>query len=387
MNLKPLLEKAVQDWILENENQDVYTLIFSKSPFPEISMQMLVQQVYARQKFKKKVPFLAQGKMLIFPPKINVEQTSSWDTAMYKARLFKGGKCIDITGGLGVDSMAFAQVFAQVEHVEKNKELQNIARCNFKNLNLKNIQSFCDDGIEFLKKIQQKYDLVFVDPSRRDSNKNKVFLLQDLLPNPALYMEQWLDKSEYVMLKLSPMLDIKSAVKSLGKVSQIHIVAVKNEVKELLIVLTQKETIPRVFCVNLRSNQPVFSFEIGEESSPVYTEPLSYIYEPNAAIMKSGGFAALVKKYKLKRLHPNTQLFTSEEILDDFPGNIYTDIESLKKPKKELSGKSIRLIHRNFPEKLTQLKQRYKFKTDGTTPIIFTQSMEKSYILKVKQIR
>ena len=388
MDLEKLLTSDVQEWITKNVNENPYSLALKKSPFSEIPMHILAEQIAGKQKFSKKVPFLSNTKNIIFPPKINIEQTSSWDTALYKSNLIKSEKIADITGGFGIDCMAFSHQFKEVHHIEQNSDLQKIAESNFKNLGLKNIQSKHLNGLSFLDETPEKFDVIYADPSRRDDNKNRVFKIEDLTPSPLEIISKSLGKTNYLMLKLSPMLDLNDAVNKLENIAEIHIVSVKNELKELLFIL-QKECVKEIeiHCVNLQTNQPKYIFNgINDLEISPFSTPLKYLYEPNASIMKSGVFNRIAKDFELKKLDFNTHLYTSNDLITDFPGEIYTDIKSIENPKKYLKNKSIRFIKRNFPSDLQKLKKQYKFKTDGTENVIFTSSINGVHILTANSL-
>ncbi|MBV7441758.1 class I SAM-dependent methyltransferase [Weeksellaceae bacterium TAE3-ERU29] len=388
MDLEKLLIPEIQEWIEKNANENPHKLALKKSPFGDIPMHILAEQIAGKQKFSKKVPFLSKAKNIIFPPKINIEQTSSWDTALYKANLIKAKKIVDITGGFGIDCMAFSEKFKEVYHIEQNSDLQKIAELNFKNLDLKNIQSKNLNGLSFLDETHENFDVIYADPSRRDDNKNRVFKIEDLTPSPLEIILKSLDKTNYLMLKLSPMLDLKDAVNKLENIKEIHIVSVKNELKELLFILQNNKTEDiKIHCVNLQTNQPEYIFNnINDLEISSFSTPLKYLYEPNASIMKSGAFNRIAKDFGLKKLDLNTHLYTSNDLINDFPGEIYTDIKSIENPKKYLKNKSIRFIKRNFPNDLQKLKKQYKFKTDGTEIVIFTSSINGVHILTAKSL-
>ena len=377
-----LLREDVQEWISAHMHKPVHELALQKSPFPEIEMKELVQQVQGRQTATRKFEQLNQ-KGILFPPKINLEQTSSQITAAYKANLIKGDLLMDLTGGFGIDTMAFAQNFDKVIHLEQNAELQPLAAHNFKQLGLNNMSSFSADGVEFLAQSNEMPDVIYVDPSRRDEQQKRVFLLEDLQPDLTQLAGILKEKAKAVMIKLSPLIDLTYLTETLEDITAIHVVAVRNEVKEVLVLIggdQKAENDINVVAVNLETNHEAFSFRLNEQAETAYAEPERYIYKPNAAVIKSGGMDLLGKQFDLKKLHPNTQLFTSEKLQNGFPGRVFEVGETVKNPKKLLKGRSIQAIHRNFPQNLRTLKKQFGFHTDGIMPVLFTQSQKKVYI-------
>ena len=389
MNFTDLQNPEVQDWIHDNVNQNVYELALKKSPFAGIEMKDLVQQIQGLQTAKTKFPILYQ-KGILFPPKLNLEQTSSQATALYKANLLQGETMADITGGFGIDAMAFAKVYKKVFHIERNLDLQKHAENNFKTLEIQNIESFATDGIDFLLNFHEKLDVIYIDPSRRNLQKKKVFLLEDLQPNLLEVVNLIKEKANYSIIKLSPLIDLTYLIEILEDIAEIHVVALKNEVKEVLIVLNfdsiQKKTIK---AVNLETNHADFAFDFFESKNAEiqYSELKKYIYEPNGAIQKSGGNDTLGNQFNLKKLHPNTQLFTSENLNLAFPGRIFEVLDSIKNPKQELKGKSIQAVHRNFSENLFTIQKKFKLNLNGTEPVLFAQSLERNYINYLKMVK
>lgn len=374
-----LLQPEIQEWINNHLNINVYDLTLKKSPFKGVSMQELAQQIQGKKIAQKKFPYLAHN-TIIYPPKINLEQTSSQSTAEYKRNIINGKTIADVTGGFGIDSIFFSQKFEQVYHFELNENLQKISTLNFKKLGL-NIISKNGNGIENILDFNDKLDVIFIDPSRRDKTKNKVFLLEDLTPNILEILPALKAKASTLLIKLSPLIDIQYLVKTIPNISEIHLVALKNELKEVLIKLDNTACSTKIICTNLQSTQSRFSFEWNDIKTNVqYSEIEKFIYEPNVSVQKSGGINLLGTQLGLKKLHPNTQLLTSNKLIQEFPGRIFEMGEIIKKPKKTLKNKSIMAIHRNFPENLTILKKRYNFTSDGTLPVLFTQTKKEKVI-------
>lgn len=388
-----ILHKEVQDFITTNLNSDITKLILKGSPFNNISIQELSNQIISKQKSKNKLPNWFNTQNVYYPPKISIEQTSSEITANYKSNLVSGDTIIDITGGFGIDTFYFAKKFKNVIHSEINDELSKIVAHNYQQLKVNNIQTVASDGLEFLKNTNQKFDCIYIDPSRRDDIKGKVFLLKDCLPNVPENIDFLFTKSANIMIKNSPMLDITATINELKFVKEIHIIAVNNEVKELLFLLKKeyKGTV-NVNTVNLlKDKSQEFNFILKNNSDLKYNSPQKFIYEPNAAILKSGGFNQITKQYNVGKLHQHSHLYTSEEIIENFPGRIFK-IDAVfsynkKQLKKELAIDKANITTRNFPKTVAQIRKETKLKDGGNIYLFFTKNLdEKLIVLKCTQI-
>ena len=387
MNSK-ILHKEVQDFINKNIKSDVPTLILKGSPFEGITIQEIANQIVSKQKCEKKLPTWFATNDIYYPPKLNIEQTSSETTANYKSQLISGKKIIDITGGLGVDSYAFSKVFEEVNHCEINEELSTISQYNFTKLQAANIKSITGSGIDFLAKTEEHFDAIFIDPSRRNDVKGKVFLLEDCEPNFIKHQELFFKKASTILLKVSPILDISNTLRNLHFVKEIHVVAVGNEVKELLFLLQKnyQETI-HIKTINIAKNGTQnFEFMYQTEAISEYALPLKYLYEPNVAILKSGAFHHISEKYQLFKLHQHSHLYTSESWMD-FPGRTFS-IEKIlpydkKKIAKLLPNKKANVTTRNFPKTVAQVREELKLKGGGTDYLFFTTNCENQLLCLV----
>lgn len=373
--------KEIQNYINQNLHSDLHSLLLKKSPFPEVSMQEIVQQIKGKQVAQKKFPFLLKDG-IVFPPQLNLEQSSSQKTAVYKSEILKGKKFIDLTSGFGIDAYYLSKNFEEITLVEQNTELLEIVQNNWKVLDKK--ARFMNQKLEdFLEQNKENFDVIYLDPARRDQNKNKVFLLEDLSPNILEIQEQLLSISEEVIIKLSPLIDLKYLISVLKNISKIEIVAIKNDVKEIVVFLSKNYSGEIVCkCINLESEENEFSFEINAEKIAVaeYSEPEKFIYIPNNTILKAGIFNLISKHFKLKKLHPNTHLYTSEIKIDNFPGRVLEMeiIDSKQIKKKE----QFNLISKNYPLKPEEVKKKYQLKDGGERYLIFTQSKKGKIILK-----
>ncbi|MGC4129138.1 MAG: class I SAM-dependent methyltransferase [Bergeyella sp.] len=374
--------KDIQTYINANLKADLHSLLLKKSPFPEVSMQEIVQQIKGRKVAEKKFPFLLKDN-IIFPPNLNLEQTSSQSTAEYKSRNLKGRTFADLTSGFGIDAYFLSENFEEITLVEKNTELLEIVKYNWNVLGRK--ADFVNQNLEeFLKENTQTFDLIYLDPARRDSNKKKVFLLEDLSPNLLEIQNELLKISEEIIIKLSPLIDLKYLISVLKNISKIEIIAIKNEVKEVLVFINSNPKNEKILCrcVNLETEEPDFTFyfDVLKETQSDYSEPLQYLYLPNNAVLKSGAFHLISEYFGLKKLHPNTHLYTSDDYVKNFSGRILNvekiDAKSLKK------GEQYNIISRNYPLKPEEIKKKYQLKDGGNRYLIFTQSKQGKIILK-----
>ncbi|PWN61118.1 class I SAM-dependent methyltransferase [Chryseobacterium viscerum] len=376
-----ILNKDVQHYINANLNTDLHALLLKKSPFPEVSMQEIVQQIKGKQVAERKFPFLLK-EGIVFPPQLNLEQASSEKTALYKSGILKGRKFIDLTSGFGIDAYYLSQNFEDITLVEQNTELLEIVENNWNTLGRQ--ARFINRKLEdFLNENQEHFDIIYLDPARRDQHKNKVFLLEDLSPDILEIHKKLLSISNQVVIKLSPLIDLKYLVSVLPGISRIEIIALKNDVKEVVVFLSNENKNGIICnCVNLESGESAFTFTFGEEETAEseYSEPEKYIYIPNNAILKAGVFNLISEKFGLKKLHPNSHFYTSNEKKEEFPGRFF-EIESVD--SKQIKKKSqFNVISKNYPLKPEEIKKKYGLKDGGEHYLIFTQSKKGKIILK-----
>lgn len=373
-----LLNTEVQDYI-QNFDGTISKLAFAGSPFENVSVQELLQQIESRKKAEKKLPIWYKTKNILFPPKLNLEQTSSEITAKYKASLVNGNTIADITGGFGVDSFYFAEKFQTLHHFETNGTLSEIAQHNFEVFGKKNIHCFSKDGLQAV--LNTHYDVIYADPSRRHNSKGKVFFLSDCEPNIPENISEILNHCNTFLLKTSPMLDISVGLNELQHVSEIHIVAVENEVKELLWLLNKEASEkPHIKTINFsKAKDEIFTFQWAQTATATYGLPQNYLYEPNAAIMKSGAFELISEKLKLEKLNKNTHLYTSKT-LSDFPGRSFLIEKVVPYSKSEirtaLSFKKANIAIRNFPESVATLRKKWKIAEGGDVYLFFVRNMD-----------
>jgi len=384
LNTKALLNNEVQEFI-RNFKGDVSSLAFSGSPFKNVATKDLIQQIEGRQKVKSKLPKWFKAPNILFPPKLNLEQTSSAQTAQYKASIVAGKSIADITGGFGVDSYYFSEKFKTVYHFEINNSLAEIAKHNFEIFNKSNVTTASKNGLEAA--LANKFDVIYADPSRRHESKGKVFFLKDCEPNIPENIEKLLDNCEVFLLKTSPMLDISVGLNELKHVFEIHIVAVENEVKELLWLLKQgANNCPKIKTVNLRKDTTEeFDFQWGQTAEASYNLPQTYLFEPNAALLKSGAFSLISEKLKVEKLHKNTHLYTSDRKVN-FPGRIFKIEKVIPYAKSDMRRERFtkaNIATRNFPESVATIRKKWKVGEGGEVYLFFTTNVDNKKVVVV----
>ena len=449
------MNQATQDFIRQHQDDDVRQLAFLGSKYPEVDMPFALDQIRGRKMARVKLPRWASLEGIIYPPHISMEQCSSESTALYKAELAarllglpasSSGtemkaeneiEFVDLTGGFGVDfSYIAARLGVKSMYVERQAHLCEAAKENFERLGLKNAIVKNGDGIEVLHSFHPKkkdaasdddslgitYDqprsllktnpglkIIFIDPARRDDAGNKVVSLKDCTPDVTVLQEEMLSKADYVIIKLSPMLDWHRAISELSHVREVHIISVNNECKELLLVLSARNMGDmeassadgevkhagnlRIYCVN--DAQSFVCDELDMESSPVRIAPpvleeMQYLYEPNASLMKAGCFGVLSDRYDARMLSKNSHLFVSREPIAAFPGRSFRIIAissfNKKELKRYLSGiTKANIATRNFPLSVAELRKRLKLKDGGETYIFATTLSDESHVLVITE--
>lgn len=353
----------------------------------------MLQQVEGRQRTCDKLPTFAQIDDWWYPVRLSCEQCSSEITARYKASLLPQKPFIltDLTGGYGVDTFFMSEHATQAHYVERNEELCRIASHNF-GLTRPQLQIHQADALSFLDQMPS-CDVIYLDPARRDQNGGKVFRLEDCEPNVVELLPTLTAKSKQLIVKLSPMLDITQALRSLTLPFDVHIVAVKNEVKEVLLIQTDGET--TIHAVNLSPNtQHTFSFTLEEEKSATPYTPAesahnlgkahtTYLYEPNAAIIKAGAFKLVAKRYGVYKMAPNTHLYLSDQLIEDFPGRVWKIMEVNPKDTKNICAS---VLTRNYPLTPDQLRKKLKIKEGDQLTIIGARLGDKPTLFLCEKI-
>ena len=374
-----LLNTEHQEFINAHLNSDITSLLLKGIPKTTIDTKTIIEQIEAKKRCEKKLPTWFNTKQVYYPNKLNIEQTSSETTAKHKASLVSGQSIIDLTGGFGVDCYYFSKVFKHVTHCEINTKLSQIVAHNYKQLQVDTINCINTNGIDYLTENEQTYDCIYIDPSRRNDAKGKVFMLSDCLPNVPEHLELLFKRSKTILIKTSPLLDISIGINELQHVKTIYSVAINNEVKELLWVLEHDFNGDiDIQTVNLlKTKQQTFQFHLNEEAETEanYGEPLTYLYEPNAAILKMGAFNSISNQLQLHKLQKHSHLYTSETLIS-FPGRRFK-IENIidynkKQFKKELKLTKANVTTRNFPETVQTIRKKLSIKDGGDNYLFFT---------------
>lgn len=378
------LSPAERQYIRENFADDVGALLLRPHP-PGLDMGKLAAQLTARQKARDKLPTWYAKDELIFPPALSVEQASSERTARYKASLVDAQRLVDLTGGMGVDSWAFAQRVAQVVYVEQQADLAELAAHNLPVLGATNVDVRTGDGLSVIDDLTEPADWLYVDPHRRDERGGRVVRLQDCEPDVSRpdVLENLLTKVGRILLKTSPLIDIDATIRQLNAVAAVHVVAVQGEVKEVLFILRRKAPNDKVTvdinAVNLLlDREVVFEFKSSDERTAEikFGNPQEYVYEPNAAILKAGAFRSVAARFGLTKLAPNSHLYTSLNSQPDFPGRIFKVEHVIKPDRKTLQAllptPKANLTVRNFPQSVAELRQKLSLREGGDVYILAT---------------
>lgn len=364
---------------------DPFQVSLQAGKYPDLDIPFIVQQLEARKKAKIKLPEWYSNGEVLFPVSLSMEQCSSEVTGRYKTENFSGEHLVDLTGGAGVDSYYFSKVFERVDYVERNQDLVDLAAYNFEVLGANNINCYAQDSLDYLKNLDKKPSHVFIDPARRDGNNKKVHGFLDCEPNVLEILPELMSWGIKVMIKASPMLDITLGLSQLKHVSRLHIVSVKNDCKELLFELDESSSNDtEVRTVNYRTDKVEgFSFQLleSQHANAVIGDIDKYLYEPNASIMKSGAFNLICKEFELNKLNVNTHLYSSSDLIADFPGRrfevLWSGTPSKKEVAKHLKSNKVSVATRNYPMTVDQIRKKFQLK-DGESNYLFFYRNEKN---------
>lgn len=365
-------------FVQEHQGDDVLRLRLKYAGGHNEEIDLAIDQIEARKKVGRKLPLFLQHERLLFPSALSAEQCSSEDTADYKRQLVAGRfhSICDLTGGLGIDAYYMATVANRLTYIERFEQYCDVARYNFETLEQKNIDVINADCREYLAKPHSTHELYFIDPARRGTGNKRVFHLCDCEPSVADILPQVWAEGASLLLKASPMLDVKQAIDELGQVCEVHVLSVKNECKELLLLLSPKATVaPRIYCVNKTAEGvwQSYSFFL-EEEAQLPSSPAAllqkYLYEPNSAIMKAGAFKSVAHSFDVDKLAVSSHLYTSDRLVADFPGRIFEILEAMpfsKSSLKEAIGKypQANVAVRNFPLSAEELCRKGHIKDGG----------------------
>ncbi|MDR3219658.1 MAG: class I SAM-dependent methyltransferase [Dysgonamonadaceae bacterium] len=384
--------EATQRFIREHRFDDIRELaLHSKTGTEEINFPQALTQIEGRQTIEKKIPSWFQSDEIMYPSHLALEQCSSEATARYKASLLSGSSFADLTGGFGVDFAFIAPKFKETYYIEKQPALCKIAACNFKALGLHSAKIENADARDYLQQMHP-VDVIFIDPGRRSDTGQKVSAIEDCEPDLIAIQDLLLEKAENVLIKLSPMLDISQALAVLKNVAEVHVVSLENECKELLFLLQKNAGNEAwITCVNFsKTGEPQkISFNRTEEKECRidYTSQIEkYLYEPNASILKAGFFKGITRSYPICKLHPDSHLYTSSQLVSDFPGRIF-QVEassSFNKNALKIFLQGIDHAHvsiRNFPLSVAALRKKLKVKEGGEMFLFATTLADGKHII------
>ena len=407
----PLSQDTLR-FIHEHRRDDVRSLALQAHRYPSVDMPAAITQISGWQIAKEKIPAWAGNGHILYPAHLSLEQCSSEVTARYKAKIIgnllkteqpqpakdstpaSAGTFTDLTGGFGIDCAYLSSLFKEATYVERQEALCRIAAHNFPALDLNHISVCHEDSVRHLQEMEP-VDCIFIDPARRDGHGGKTVAIGDCEPDVSALEELLLRKARHVLVKLSPMLDLTLAMNDLKHVRQAHIVSVGNECKELLLLLGQGERVPTedipIHCVNFTGAPVPQSLAFTRRQEKDCTCPCthllkSYLYEPNASVLKAGAFRSLALLYKVEKLHPNSHLYTSDSLLPDFPGRKFRIDSSCGFSKKEVkemlaAGKKANLTVRNFPATVAELRKRLKLAEGGDTYLFATTLADERKVL------
>lgn len=376
----PITDPKTAAFIIEHKHDDVRTLALQASKYNDINIDEALIQIAGRQIAEKKIPSWAKEDQIQYPKHLSMEQCSSEVTARYKASLVSGNTLADLTAGFGVDFSFIARNFKKADYVEQQAVLCEIARHNFNVLGLNHASVHCTDGVQYLTTMEP-VDCLFLDPARRDANGGKTVAINECEPDVCKLEPLLVEKGKKVLIKLSPMLDLHSALNELKSISELHVVSVNNECKELIIILENDATRSQkankevtISCEQVVNNFPSqhFSFTLSEEKAsacPIAEKIQNYLYEPGAALLKAGPYRLLASRFGVEKLQANSHLYTSEELVD-FPGRRFQVLGFSKFGKKELKAfmqdiDKANLTVRNFPTTVAELRKKLKLKEGG----------------------
>ena len=383
-----MINQATLDFIRQHRTDDVRRLALQGAKYPEVDMHEALEQIAGWQKARTKIPSWAACEGLVYPPHLSMEQCSSEATAIYKARIAgKGRLFVDLTAGFGVDAAFIAKGFQQAVTIEQQANLCVVTAENYKRLGLNQVEVRCGNGVDYLHTMEHA-DLIFIDPARRDEHGGRTYGIADCTPNILELREELLHKADRVMVKLSPMLDWRKAVEDLKTVTEVHIVSVDNECKELLLVLSETIKPLQVFCIN-DEQEFVFSPDLVQSRSQSPTpSSFRFLYVPNASIMKAGCFGELAMRFQMMPVDKNSHLFISDREVPDFPGRRFVVDKMTSMNKRELKEaltgiRQANIAVRNFPLSVIELRKRLKLQDGGDMYIFATTVADKGHQLLI----
>jgi 16S rRNA G966 N2-methylase RsmD len=389
--LDGLTSASFTKFVKENENEEITKLLLGKKP-DGVDLKEAADQILSRRKAKDKLPHWVAQDGLVFPPPLSIEQSSSEAAANYKKNILKGHHLVDLTGGMGVDLLTLSDQFEFATHVEIDPWLSEVFAHNSKLLSSNPITAVNTSAEDFLSSFSGKATF-FIDPARRDGDKKKVFLFEDCSPNVVAMLRDFREKAYRVLVKAAPMIDITLGIHQLEFVSEVHVVSIDNECKEVLFLLNfETQTQPTIHCINIvRGETQHFSFtQEAEKSVDVsFSSFQKYLYEPNASIRKAGAFKSIAASFFLNKIANNTHLYTSDNLIENFPGRTFEVLSPFDKKNQKLQfpDKKANVISKNHPLSAEQIKSKFGLKDGGDLYLIaFRDVKDVSVMIVAKRV-
>ncbi len=382
-------------FIAKHAQEDVNKLRLKRYTECSFDVELAIEQIEIRKKAKQKLPSWASNSSLLFPSGLSFEQCSSELTARYKQRFCNGSLLCDLTGGLGIDSLAFAGVFDNVTYVERYPNYCEAAIHNFEQVGATHIQVVNSDCATYINSTTACYDTIYLDPARRGVENSRLFALSDYEPNIDTLLPTLLQRSKQVVMKVSPMVDITQMIVAIPQISEVHVLSVKNECKELLLVITpETKSDVQLFCINYNTlgeyDEFTYSFNEERQSEGVsYANTVStYLYEPNSSLLKAGAFKQVASVYSIAKLHMHSHLYTSEAFLPQFNGRQFQVKEVIPFRSKEIKGikksyPKANITTRNFPLSVKEIRQKTGIKEGGEIYLFATTTSDEQHQLIV----
>lgn len=381
------MDKQTLQFIKEHEKSNVLELALQASRYPDIDIPFAIEQIRGRQIAIHKIPSWYANDSIVYPKHLSLEQCSSEETARYKTALCQGSTLLDLTGGLGIDFSFMAQNFNKAIYVEQNEVLCTLAQKNFEALGLTHTTVINSNAESYLN-TTDKVDTIYIDPARRSDSGSKTVLIEDCSPNLAELMPVITAKCQRVIIKLSPMLDISQALKTLETINEVHVISCNNECKELLLIKGEHQKNINYHCINIQNNTTdkyTFSRDTEDTLSISYAGKIaSFLYEPNSSVMKAGAFKSIAADFDIQKLHSNSHLYTSDKKVESFPGRRFVVSEvipfgKIKKISEEIPKANITV--RNFPLSVDEIRKKTKIKDGGNIFIFATTLIDESKVL------
>lgn len=385
------LDPELIQFVKEHEKDDVHTLALQAKKYPAINMELAICQITGRRISKNKIPLWYNHDDILYPKHLSLEQSSSEQTALYKASLCSGDTLVDLTGGMGVDLSFMAPKFNKAVYVEQQPQLTAIATHNFGILGLDSVKTTYGDGVEYLKTMP-KVNMIYIDPARRDSAGKKTVRIEDCTPDILEIEELLEEKADITMIKLSPMLDISLALKSLKGISHVHIISVNNECKELLFIKDKTGNKTQFHCINILNDKTdTFSFYKEDEEAlkiNYKSNTANYLYEPNTSILKAGAYKSITQSFNIYKIHTSSHLYTSDALVDNFQGRIFLIINILSLSKSDIKEhlskiQQANITTRNFPLSVQEIRKKTGIKEGGDIYIFATTLSDERKVLLI----